>query len=139
MHQCMINRISVLKKIAEELSQQEINRIADLLESKVAKVEALGTYFEGQKPGQRVPVFIVDRGTELGAFLTEPAVGVRFGYFNENPYKTEQQKLDYVNKLLGSLSKEYKVFVPSWADTVRNSVKNGSYRDYVLIQLPKSK
>lgn len=127
-------KYAALSKLADNFEKVSYFKLlASKLNDKVQKVRAEGQYLESQKPGDLVPVFITDPETDVGIFFTEPCLAVRFGNFDENPYQTNESRVNYVTSLLGKDSQKFNIFVPGTFQSVKNKVKNRNYTLYVLI------
>lgn len=130
-----MNKYSELAKFSEDFQKiSYFKSLANKLNEQVKKVRAEGQYLENQKPGDLVPVFITDPETDVGILFTEPCLAIRFGIFEENPFNTDQLRVDYVKSLLGKESEKLNISTPGTFDSVKNKVKNRNYTKYVLIK-----
>jgi len=130
----MKNKYYNLVKLADDFEKVSyFKSLALKLNEKVEKVRSEGQYLENQKPGDLVPVFITDPETDVGILFKEPCLAVRFGNFEENPYQTNESRVNYVTNLLGKESSRFNIFVPGMFQSIKNTVKNRNYTLYVLI------
>lgn len=130
----MKNKYYSLVKLADNFEKVSyFKSLALKLNEKVQKIRSEGQYLENQKTGDLVPVFITDPETDVGILFKEPCLAVRFGNFEENPYQTNESRVNYVTNLLGKESNKFNIFVPGMFQSVKNTVKNRNYTLYVLI------